>query len=104
MEEQTDRIEVIDRMIKGLESNIAVLLEERRKLTGTDVVEQDTDKWRNVSYRIQEEGFEYCFKHYSDFPEIVDGEFHQLREKVVLNMQEMRDFVRIRIAETNMGL
>lgn len=32
-----------------------------------------------VKYRIEEEGFDYCFRCYSNFDEIEDPEFHRLR-------------------------
>jgi len=35
---------------------------------------------QDVLVRIQEEGFHYCFKHYSSFDEIEDNEFHKLRK------------------------
>lgn len=33
----------------------------------------------NVRQRIFQEGFDYCFIHYSDFSEIKDEEFHKRR-------------------------
>ena len=32
-----------------------------------------------VRYRMEAEGFHYCFKHYSSFEEIEDPKFHELR-------------------------
>ena len=32
-----------------------------------------------VLQRINQEGFHYCFTHYSNFSEIEDNEFHRLR-------------------------
>jgi hypothetical protein len=33
-----------------------------------------------VYWRMKQEGFHYCFKHYSSFNEIKDETFHQLRK------------------------
>lgn len=61
--------------------------------------EEDLEKWGNVRYRIDNEGFEYCFKHYSRFDEIEDDEFHKLRLEVISKMEEMRNLVDSRIEE-----
>ena len=34
----------------------------------------------DVKYRMEEEGFDYCFFHYSNWKEIKDEEFHRLRQ------------------------
>lgn len=61
--------------------------------------EGDLEKWENVRYRIDNEGFEYCFQHYSRFDEIEDDEFHKLRLEVISKMEEMRNLVDSRIEE-----
>ena len=33
----------------------------------------------DVKYRMDEEGVDYCFHHYSSFDEIKDEKFHRLR-------------------------
>ena len=33
-----------------------------------------------LSIKIRDEGFHYCFKHYSRFEDIDDEEFHKLRK------------------------
>ena len=35
--------------------------------------------WQSVQYRMDEEGFDYCFESYSNWDEIKDEEFHRLR-------------------------
>lgn len=37
----------------------------------------------DVRQRIQQEGFDYTFIHYSDFKEIEDEEFHKLRRMYI---------------------
>ena len=36
--------------------------------------------WRSLRYRKVEEGFDYCFEGYSDWEEIEDPYFHELRQ------------------------
>ena len=40
----------------------------------------ESERWQNVAYRMDVEGFHYCFEYYSSFEEITDPEFHRLRE------------------------
>lgn len=37
------------------------------------------DEQKNVHQKIDSEGFDYTFVHYSNFKEIKDRKFHQLR-------------------------
>lgn len=36
-----------------------------------------------VAERMELEGFDYCFRNYSDWDEIKDEEFHKLREAYI---------------------
>lgn len=36
--------------------------------------------WKSLKYRKEEEGFDYCFEGYSDWEEIEDLHFHELRQ------------------------
>lgn len=55
--------------------------------------EEELEDWQMVRYRMDNEGLEYCFKHYSSFEEIKDKEFHKLRKKLLETMEKMRTFV-----------
>lgn len=55
--------------------------------------EEELEDWQMVRYRMDNEGLEYCFKHYSSFEEIKDEEFHNLRKKLLETMEKMRTFV-----------
>ena len=57
------------------------------------------EHWSNVDYRMDNEGFEYCFKHYSSFSEIKDEEFHNLRLSLLSQMEGMRKLVRDKIGD-----
>lgn len=57
----------------------------------------ELDKWHSVSYRMREEGMEYCFRHYSSFKEIDDNTFHYLRQLLKDAMDRMDKLVQDRI-------
>ena len=61
------------------------------------MTEEEYENWQMVRYRMDNEGLEYCFKHYSSFEEIKDKEFHKLRKKLLETMEEMRNFVEEKI-------
>lgn len=46
-------------------------------------MEDELENFENVKYRIKNEGFHYCFKHYSNFEEINDNRFHELRKQYI---------------------
>lgn len=62
-------------------------------------LEDQLEHWSNVNYRMDNEGFEYCFKHYSSFTEIKDEEFHNLRLSLLSQMEGMRKLVRDKIGD-----
>jgi hypothetical protein len=64
---------------------------------GMSVEEQD--KWNAVQYRMSEEGIDYCFEHYSDFKEIEDEKFHELRLKFIESMFNLRNYVNEKCSE-----
>lgn len=51
------------------------------------------EDWQNVQYRIDAEGFAYCFDGYSNWEEIQDQEFHRLRKEFLRTMEELRNYV-----------
>ena len=57
------------------------------------------EEWNNVQYRMESEGFEYCFLHYDDFTYIKDEEFHKLRLETIAKMQELRNMIDGKIDE-----
>lgn len=56
-------------------------------------LEEDLDNFRSVKYRMDNEGLEYCFKHYSSFEEIEDEEFHKLRKELLDSIEKIRNYV-----------
>ena len=41
------------------------------------------DNLEDVRYKTESEWFDYAFRHYSDFEEVKDSEFHRLRKAYV---------------------
>jgi len=73
-------------------------METTRTMT-EDQLRDELDNWERVRYRMEEEGMEYCFRHYSSFPEVKDEEFHLKREKLVALMNEIEQYVEDKITE-----
>jgi hypothetical protein len=61
------------------------------------MTEEELEDWKAVNYRMDDEGMEYCFKHYSSFEEIKDEEFHKLRLELLDNMEKIRKYVEDKI-------
>ena len=57
------------------------------------MTEEEYENWQMVRYRMDNEGLEYCFKHYSSFEEIEDEKFHELRNELLEKMKEIREYV-----------
>lgn len=53
----------------------------------------EQEEFRMVEYRMDNEGLEYCFLRYSDFSEVKDEKFHQLRNELIDKIKEMRQYV-----------
>jgi DNA-directed RNA polymerase subunit F len=64
-----------------------------------DQLRDERDKWAMVQYRMEDEGMEYCFIHYSSFQEIQDEEFHTLKNQLVDLMNQMEQFVANKIED-----
>ena len=64
-----------------------------------DQLRRELDHWEVVRWKMEDEGMEYCFRHYSSFPEVKDEEFHSKREKLVALMNEIDQYVEGKITE-----
>jgi hypothetical protein len=62
-----------------------------------DMTEEEFENWQAVSYRMDNEGIDYCFEHYSSFEEIKDEEFHKLRLEFLESMRKIREYVKDKI-------
>ena len=68
---------------------------------GNDELYQELEDWQMVRYRMDNEGIDYCFKHYSSFEEIKDEKFHELRNKFITSLDEIEKYVDEKITELN---
>ena len=66
-----------------------------------DVDETDHEDWANVSYRMNNEGFDYCWRSYSEFLEIKDPYFHALRKNYIKAATDLESYVDQKNEETN---
>jgi hypothetical protein len=60
---------------------------------------EEMEKWENVSYRMDAEGFHYCFQSYSNFEEIEDEEFHELRKEYLRISDKLEKYVKNKLDE-----
>jgi len=51
------------------------------------------EEMKMVQYRMNNEGFHYCFKHYSNFQEIDDEHFHKLRNDYLRATKELENYI-----------
>jgi len=58
---------------------------------------EELEDWQMVQYRMDNEGIDYCFEHYSSFEEIKDEEFHKLRLEFLESMKKIREYVNDKI-------
>lgn len=61
------------------------------------MTEEELEDWQMVQYRMDNEGIDYCFEHYSRFKEIKDEEFHKLRLEFLDSMRKIRKYVKDKI-------
>ena len=62
---------------------------------------EELENFESARYRMDNEGIDYCFKHYSSFEEIKDEKFHELRNKFITSLDEIEKYVDEKITELN---
>lgn len=63
------------------------------------MTEDELEHWQSVQYRMDDEGFGYCFESYSSWDEIKDEEFHRLRLGFLQHMKELREYIDSKVEE-----
>lgn len=53
----------------------------------------EENPFNDVAYRMDAEGFNYCFNGYSSWDNIKDEEFHRLRLEYLEAAQKLRSYV-----------
>ena len=54
---------------------------------------EEFENWQYVFSKMRDEGFHYCFKHYSRFEEIKDEKFHELRLKYLESANNLESYI-----------
>ena len=70
-------------------------------LTELEKLENKLEDFEMVRYRMDAEGFHYCFKHYSSFIDIDDKEFHELRNKYLEISSDLENYITKKIETLN---
>ena len=60
---------------------------------------QELEDWEMVSYRMEAEGFHYCFRSYSGFGEIKDEKFHELRKAYLSISSELEKYIKDKVEQ-----
>jgi hypothetical protein len=60
-------------------------------------MEDELENWQSVQYRMDAEGFDYCFEDYSDWNEIEDEKFHELRLAFLFTMKKLREYINTQV-------
>ena len=58
-----------------------------------DDLYKEFDDLTYLNAKMRDEGFDYCFRHYSSFQEIKDEKFHELRLKYIQIAEELEEYV-----------
>lgn len=48
---------------------------------------------KKIQEDVECEGFAYAFMNYSDYPEVKDDKFHELRTKFLKSAQDLADYL-----------
>jgi hypothetical protein len=61
------------------------------------------EDFADLRSRMNQEGFHYCFKHYSSFKEIDDQEFHKLRKAYLSAAEKLEKYIVDKAEQFYMG-
>jgi hypothetical protein len=64
-----------------------------------DKLYEQLENFQYVRAKMRDEGFDYCFRHYSSFEEVEDEKFHSLRESYIKISEELEEYVKSKIIE-----
>lgn len=60
---------------------------------------EEKEEWEYVYIKMIDEGFHYCFKHYSSFEDIKDEEFHRLRTNYLKSANDLEEYIKNKYTE-----
>lgn len=55
--------------------------------------------WDYLLVKMRDEGFHYCFLHYSNWEDIEDEEFHRLRALYIDSAKRLEEYIKQRYNE-----
>jgi len=58
-----------------------------------EIIKMNEEERKYLLSRINNEGFDYCFIHYSDFKEIKDKDFHKYRKRYIKAQKELLQYI-----------
>lgn len=58
-----------------------------------DNIYEQIENFNYLKAKMRDEGFHYCFNHYSSFKEIKDEEFHELRKQYIEISNKLEKYV-----------
>ena len=61
------------------------------------MINEELELWKDIKYRMKEEGFYYCFNGYSSWEEIEDEKFHSLVDQYLDISKRIKELVDSRI-------
>ena len=56
-------------------------------------MDEQKEIYKSLQYRKEEEGFDYCFDGYSNWEEIEDPIFHELRTAYLKAKKRLNDYI-----------
>jgi hypothetical protein len=62
-------------------------------------LDEQLENWKELKYRMNNEGMSYCFEQYSSWSEIDNEEFHQLKEKYLETSRRIKLLVDNKVDE-----
>ena len=57
------------------------------------MTEDEKEDWSRLRWSMQDEGFDYCFTGYSDWNEIKDEKFQELKEVYCKSQRELEQYI-----------
>lgn len=61
---------------------------------------EEIENWEWIYSKMKNEGFHYCFKHYSDFKEIEDDKLHELRLAYLDSANKLEKYIKSKYKES----
>lgn len=77
-------------MAKKKAAKKSTVKKTRSKISASKMTKEDLEY---LVGKIENEGFEYCFRHYSSFDDIKDSQFHKLREAFCEAGTKLEDYI-----------